>query len=173
MGAAPAVHGSEQIAHHSHDVKVGFGGNDVLIGASPVYEDKKTPRGMHNTLVQENPGNLVVMQGVVSGEIEGGSVGSKEVYSQAEDAESLLGEEEAGVALMTDMLVARLLNDNSLGALNTMGRNLGAVGEASISDMVLFIAQQTLAISDMRGESIDSVIASLRTVPGRVSDATD
>jgi NACalpha-BTF3-like transcription factor len=47
--------------HASHDVKLGYGGNDVSIQGSPLVVRKDVPRGYHGNLVQSEPGNIVQM----------------------------------------------------------------------------------------------------------------
>jgi len=46
--------------HGSHDVKRGFGGNDIIIQKAPKKSDEN-PLGQHNTEVKSQPGNTVVI----------------------------------------------------------------------------------------------------------------
>ena len=50
-----------KIEHGSHDVKDGYGGNDVVLREGPPEVGKKGPLGFHNTEVQAQPGNTVQM----------------------------------------------------------------------------------------------------------------
>ena len=54
--------------HGSHDVKMGYGGNEVTFRGGPPPGSKEAPIGQHNTMVQEHPGNTVQISRLIESE---------------------------------------------------------------------------------------------------------